>query len=349
MKIIFFINQNQELDWRSHTVLNLGLDVPYSSIYYLSRELAKRGHDVTIFSFIKRAKDDLSNKLKPQEDIYDGVQFRDIASLAKDPSLGECDVYVSCESGYSSKFFKAKKSINWVHRNVDGAIKLDSFDHHVLLSEAHVKMFGLEVDDVNVIPNGVADHFFEDYKVRRDPKGISFVGHPIKGMAYIPELMKKLRSEKVDFKMHVYGNALIWGWEQDQFLSLQTKLIKTKAKYHGRVGHKNMSKFLQQQKVFAYPSTFDEPFGLAVLEAMASGQVPVVSSIGNPKNIIRDAGYVIDGLPTEFGWNTRATEKIKEVLDSQSLYEEKAALAKGIASKYTWQNSADKWEALIQS
>ncbi len=63
--------------------------------------------------------------------------------------------------------------------------------------------------------------------------------------------------------------------------------------YNGLVGEDEKNKILPNSKALLYPTNWDEPFGLAVLEALACGTPVIVSSNGAMPELVNDSvGFV---------------------------------------------------------
>jgi len=328
MKTInFYFAPNSDMSWNPYTIRNAGLGGNYVAVWNLAKSLAKRGHKVTIYSHIHG------------EDVYMDVAVKDIRRLRTDNP--QPDVFISCESGIPQEI--TGKKINWIHRNIGDGIDTQNFDCHVFASEFHKKYLDTEGE---VIPNGVDVELFvpNDDRLESD---ITFSGHPIKGMQYLPAIINKVRTTIPMVNVHIYGNAEIWGWNNDDFIPLQKTLIENRLKYHGRIGQGNLAKYMAQSKVFLYPSTFQEPFGMAVLEAMACGCVPVVSEVGNIPELIKDCGIVVGGLPTDFGWATQAAEKVVELLADRDMFREYSRKCVARAKAYNWNIIAELWENIF--
>lgn len=339
MKINFFFNHNPNVSWNPYTLKNAGLGSNYTAIWNLSREMAKNNHDVTVFGYVNK------------EDIYDGVKFRHLKSLATDKTLGKSDIFISCESGRAERFFVADKTISWIHRNVADNANTEDFDHTIYASDFHLKYTHKgNTERTLVIPNGVDLELFNPQThLPKEANSLVFIGHPIKGMSYLVDAKEKIKEtyNSAQFSIHVYGNAELWGWDQKQFDDLHKKMIKAKIKYHGRVGQDKMARFMKTHQILFYPSTFQEPFGLSVLEAMAVGLVPVVSNVGNLKELVGDAGYVIDGVPTDFGWYSYAAEAVVTLFKDPELLKQLSTKAQSRAAQYSWQNIYKIWEDKI--
>ena len=94
--------------------------------------------------------------------------------------------------------------------------------------------------------------------------------------------------------------------------------------------------FAQRGSVFALTSLY-EPFGLAPLEAAATGLVPVVTKNGGPSEIFFDgSGVLVD--PT-------SPKSISEgLMDGLKRYSELSKMAiQLVKEKYTWRQTANKY------
>ena len=94
--------------------------------------------------------------------------------------------------------------------------------------------------------------------------------------------------------------------------------------------------FAQRGSVFALTSLY-EPFGLAPLEAAATGLAPVVTKNGGPSEIFFDgSGVLVD--PT-------SPKSISEgLMDGLKRYSELSKMAiQRVKEKYTWHQTANKY------
>ena len=94
--------------------------------------------------------------------------------------------------------------------------------------------------------------------------------------------------------------------------------------------------FAQRGSVFALTSLY-EPFGLAPLEAAATGLVPVVTKNGGPSEIfLNGSGLLVD--PT-------STKSISEgLMDGLKRYPNLSKMAfELVKEKYTWRQTANRY------
>lgn len=72
--------------------------------------------------------------------------------------------------------------------------------------------------------------------------------------------------------------------------------------FTGFLPRAQLAEVLRQGRVFVFPTMFDEPFGLALLEAMACGLACIASRRGGVPEFARDAVVYVDPTdPQEFG------------------------------------------------
>jgi glycogen(starch) synthase len=176
------------------------------------------------------------------------------------------------------------------------------FEHMIFCSQALMRGYrraGIDVTDGRVIRLGVSPNIFSPQRPRLiersvDSRSILFVGRicPEKGVTTLVRALRRLRSMTGlgsttlticgPFQDDVYHRNLVdliarLGLRQAvQFLAPRPRL-QLPALYYSH-------------DVLAFPSEWDEPFSLTLLEAMSTG-LPVVSSIrGGSAEIVRD-GY----------------------------------------------------------
>jgi spore coat protein SA len=98
--------------------------------------------------------------------------------------------------------------------------------------------------------------------------------------------------------------------------------------------------------VVVVPSIWAEPFGLVVLEAMASGTCVVASAVGGLPEVIDDRRT---GLLVKAGDPVALAQAINEVLADDSLKRSlERAAAENLARKFTWDRLVGEVEALMQ-
>jgi glycosyltransferase involved in cell wall biosynthesis len=162
---------------------------------------------------------------------------------------------------------------------VDGFIALNEF-----YADFMSRYLGIPREKIYVVPLGInlADY---DSKPVRDAQDETFtVGYfariaPEKGLHVLAEAYRTLRkrSELGKARLEVAGYLAP---EHEGYLSeveagLNEAGLGEEFSYHGTLDRHDKIEFLRKLDVFSMPTTYPEPKGLSVIEAMASG-VPVV-------------------------------------------------------------------------
>ena len=95
------------------------------------------------------------------------------------------------------------------------------------------------------------------------------------------------------------------------------------------------------------PSTHSESFGLVVLEAMASGKPAIVSSLPGPSQLIEDG---TDGLIVKTGDVEDLKNKIEHLAQERTMREMMGLAArKKVVKNYTWENIGKQLEKTLKN
>ncbi len=164
------------------------------------------------------------------------------------------------------------------HNYVDLAYykRVDAFITTTLDQARHLREHGIEAARISVIPN------FSALPARAAPPGCPAAGTPLRLLAYgrlVPKkgfdlLLRALReivAEGIDATLVLGGD----GPERGRLQALAQSLeVATRVRQAGWIG--DVTAALDAADAFVLPS-LDEPFGIAVLEALARG-VPIIAT-----------------------------------------------------------------------
>ena len=120
--------------------------------------------------------------------------------------------------------------------------------------------------------------------------------HHSKGLIHVIEASRELEAEDVPMKFLCYGT----GPEADWFVAEMTKALGDKFHYGGVLAGRDKWVALSQADIFFLPSR-DEGLPFALLEAMASGCVPVMADSGGVSSVIENGrnGFIIEAGDVE--------------------------------------------------
>ena len=157
---------------------------------------------------------------------------------------------------------------------------------------------------VEIIPGGVKlDEFHPSPKRTTDDETI-VIGYA-KGLytKYGPEILIQacdyLRNEGMDFVCRIAGG----GDQEVQLKILVDRLdLKNHVEFLGRRHHESIPDFMRELDIFVMPSVVEESYGIAALEASATGIPVVASNIGGIPEVVwmDETGLLVDpGNPAD--------------------------------------------------
>jgi glycosyltransferase involved in cell wall biosynthesis len=191
-----------------------------------------------------------------------------------------------------------------------------------------------------VIPNGVDDHLFHGPIPTLEDNikhpSILFLGRleKIKGIEVLIMAIPEIRKSIPDLQVYLAGE----GHEKKSIEKLIQKLnIENSVTLLGNISGAKKFAYLKNTDLFVAPS-YQETFGLSVLEAMEYGKAIVASNTGNMPYFIKDG---IEGLLCEPGDCLELAKKCIYILLNQEFARNIGAKAMLKAEEYTWNNTAD--------
>jgi len=336
MKIIIY-NSPSLVEYNPCILENYGIGGLENCVINLSKEFVKRGHSVVCYSD--------HNK----NEIYDNVEYNHISKYNNE----RVDLFIGVSS-FPEKV-NSKIKVNWIHRFADFSIeKYKEVDYTIFVSEWH-KQYILShrnVKDVEtkciIINNGISDSFFQNITTKKENK-IVYVNHPRKGVEFLSNIYQIIKKEVKDVKCYVFSGTKMWGEESSKYEDIFKNLRNNGINVVGQVGQKRIIEELGSSKIFLYPSTFIETFGLSIVEAMSAGCVPISSYIGNIPDLIKnnENGFLIKGKPNEEKYQKDSAKKAICLLKDNVLYDKMKGNAMDFANKFTWSKATDEFEKLL--
>ena len=270
----------------------------------LTEELIRRGHEVTLFA--------------SGDSITDAklVSVRDKA-LRFDPDLKDPPVYELLMMG---EIFENADQFDIIHSHVGfatlpyGALIKTPIVHttHGIFTPDNEKIFSkykdqayLSISDaqreerlglnyVSTVYNGIETSVYPFEAKPQDPPYMAFVGRmsPEKG----PEgAVKIARATGMPLKMAGKVDAV----DVEYFEAKVKPMIDgEQIQYLGEVSHEQKSELLRNSALTLFPITWREPFGLVMVEAMASGSPVIGSKMGSVPEVVAHGktGFVCETI-----------------------------------------------------
>ena len=262
---------------------------------------------------------------------------------------------------YLKRILPDAKVVVWLHNECrtrhDIYRTIDSTDLFVANSgyirEWSIATHRIPKDRFVVALNGVdLKAFFprDAYLSENLPVKVLFIGRidPNKGPDIVADAVATLRGEGLQVSLTIAGGLWFYGssdpMSNPYFRTLKAKMHAAGADYLGHVDRHNVPQVVRAHDVVCVLSRTQEPFGLVVLEAMASGCVVIASRRGGLPEACGEAGILVN----ECDFQTVCDELRRLVREQTKLNESKEeSLAR--ARRQSWSECASVLETAIRN
>lgn len=195
--------------------------------------------------------------------------------------------------------------------------------------------------DVEYLPNSFDIEKFP-YSPPKDNRKLLWV----RGFSHIyrPELaveaMEKLGSNYSDVTLTMVGPDK--GMLEPVMKMIQEKGLGDRIDIVGAVSNQRLGEYYREHAIFLNTTSY-ESFGIAVMEAAASG-IPVLSTgVGEIPLLWRDTEEIFIAEPTP----DHFARKIEQLLDSPDLRKRASEKARRRSESYSWENLRPQWQELL--
>jgi glycosyltransferase involved in cell wall biosynthesis len=133
------------------------------------------------------------------------------------------------------------------------------------------------------------------------------------------EAVLALRREGTDVRMSIVGAHDFGRSDATPYVRSLERLAATDPgafELVGYVDHRRLPDVLRRHDVYVHACTWDEPFGLTTVEAMACGLAPVVSARGANAEVVGPSGRVVEPEPAAVADALRSLGSDPEALAS---------------------------------
>lgn len=323
-------------------------------VYYLTEELVRRGHEVTLF-----ATSDSKTSARLVEILpypmskgclfnLSPIQYSLLAAAKASEMAQEFDVihsHLGSPAHYFSQIIKTPivETIHSARHRDRCENKVDSLDryksditkrfysvHHVYVSQSQKNNFA-PAKNFSVVHNGIGLENFDF-----NPSAQDYFAY----LGYITENkgahLAVQAARKTGAKLKLAGSY--YGCEQYFNNEIKPYLKKGQIEYAGTLDAKERNKFLGNAKALLFPVNWEEPFGMVMIEAMACGTPVIGFDQAAVPEVVKDGktGFVVDGLKG-MAAAMKKTDSIRRV-----------ACRKHVEKNFSVEKMADEYEKVYE-
>lgn len=227
------------------------------------------------------------------------IQKGDVMWVHGVPALAEALLPVARKAGAKLVFhlhssaFVTHSSI--VIRRLQREAAKVVFCSKFLSNEAHARFPTLT--STAVLYNGADETMFFPPE-RRDGSGIPVVLFasrlvPQKGAHALLEAMQLLEQRGVPIKAKIFGASFFGGSAVTDYMRSLQQNVPSNVAFAGYESGHALAQHFREADIFCLPATYNDPFPLAILEAMASGLPVVASDAGGIPEIFTEGGGIL--------------------------------------------------------
>ena len=223
----------------------------------------------------------------------------DIVSFWSVNGISASTIFAAEKKGISKVFHLFDRSLSYLRKTgIKGVSNYLFFNRlnvkHLISSSSELKKDyvsrGFAEANIAVIPHGISikEFAFKEKKTNRALR-LLYVGQlwEAKGVSVLLKAAGLLKKENVDFILTIIGKG-----EQSYVRFLhdvcKKENVADDVQFLGRVERQDLVNYYQENHVLVFPSIWKEPFGIVLLEAMATGTPTITSKCGGPLDIVKD-------------------------------------------------------------
>ena len=197
---------------------------------------------------------------------------------------------------------------------------------------------------ISIIPFGVDTEVFKPARSieRQEDCEILYAGslYPLKGVHDLIRAIANVRKHGLKAYLTIVGE----GQQKEALTALTRTLgIKKHVKFEGFASYSKMPQYYQHSDIFCFP-TLGEPFGKAVIEAMACGKPVITTNVGGPSEIIQDK---LDGILVPPSNPEAIAKQITRLIENKDERRRLGERARETAvNRFSWSTIAEKYHQL---
>ena len=319
-------------------------------IFWLCQELTKRGHDVTLFASGDSKTSAKLVSVYPQGLLKGNIPWTDpfwnLENLSvASQKAGNFDI-VHSHLDLWTLFFQDLVKTPVIHtfhnplyissitdpKRIPTRLKM--FEIHkkrtnaVFISKSQRKLCPVKFPKNKVIYNGID---VSEFKFNPKPKDYFVWAARIDPYKGIENAIKAAEITKA--KLLLAGR--LDKYRKEYFKEKIKPHLSKKIQYLGELPRNRLSNLFTQARACLYPIEWEEPFGLVVTEAMATGTPVIAFNHGSMSELItKETGFVVNNIP----------EMVKAMKEVDKINRKKCR--ERVEKHFSYQRMVDKYEKL---
>lgn len=350
-------------DYTVETPYLRGIGGTESALCYVSVELAKRGHTVSL----------LTNASNPGR--YRNVECLNYKASLTPDLINAADVVVVSNEACGRQLrdeFRARKPLVMWNQHADDQPSIEALEFTrerkawtsiAFVSEWQREQFcnvyWVDREKTQVMRNAISPAFAAIapatpwFKAGQAPV-LVYTSAPYRGLNVLLDAVPVIRSAISDMRLRVFsGSRTQETGEDDPFAELYRRCASTEGvDYIGTVPQAELAAELSRAAALAYPSTFPETSCIAAMEAMAAGAAILTTRSGAMPETTAGFGLMIEPhddeprLAKEFAQMTidALAEARREPELAEARRNQEIEFAR---TNYSWPARAVEWEAYL--
>jgi glycosyltransferase involved in cell wall biosynthesis len=322
-----------------------------SSFIYMSRELARAGHQVAVFT------PHCTNK------FFDGVYYDRPENLITYCDSNPVDILVIHKHEPLLKEIKAKIVIFWAKGDTDQAATIEflenSFNGKIVdriftISNYQkgnfIKFADIAENKFFLTKNGINPEYFSEDRPRKKYK-LLYTSIPNRGLELLAGIFPKIRERVPEAYLEYYSALKHYGladvFDKFYYSHIHDKLNEIEGiTRKDLISHPEMAKELAEAYLLVYPNIVNESFCISALEAQAAGTPIVTSARGALPETVEDGktGICIPGEPLSDEYQEQFVEAVVSLLSDPLKWQEYSARGKERSmNDFPWEKVAGEW------
>ncbi|MFC1740744.1 glycosyltransferase family 4 protein [Pseudomonadota bacterium] len=246
------------------------------------------------------------------------------------------------------------KGLEYLYKflGITSEIRLPAINEAIFVSEYLKKRSeesGVDVQKSIVIHWGVdRERFLTGGSDQRRPTKILFCGQvsPHKGPDTVIRALAIVRAHLPgrDIELSIAGSFVDPDYEESLNKMVASKGLDEYVHFLGATAHESIPSVMRVHDIYAFPSVWEEPFSISLVEAMTSGMAVVATQTGGTGEILQDG---FNGLQFEVNNPESCASAILKLLNNQELCKNLSKNAVDSTRHLTIERMSDKLEQIL--